>query len=250
MLGLGRADVAAALIAIRGAKSTAKVSMKAEVARAEKQKEVTKEEEEKNSIKTSLKTAEIELLIGKQLSTRLIASHQELAFRMGKMRKKFATQYGFVVPEVRLTDDSSIPSKSYQIKIHGTVVAEHKMRVGEVMVLLGALAAGPAQAVTIKGGSASHNGAVMSVLDSRPNLLSYVESRWPGLYVRVCYGGHAWPGYFDVDMSRQGKAFTDQVAHEFSHMLQLNNPELEKAWLAELTRRAAAFIEQVQQARR
>jgi len=104
-----------------------------------------------------------------------------------------------------------------------------------VMVLLGALAAGPAQAVTIKGGSASHNGAVVSVLSSRPNLLSYVESRWPGLYVRVSYGGHAWPGYFDVDMSRQGKAFTDQVAHEFSHMLQINNPELEKAWLAELT---------------
>ena len=56
---------------------------------------------------------------------------------MGKMRKKFATQYGFVVPEVRLTDDMSIPGKSYQIKIHGTVVAEHEMRVGELMVLLG-----------------------------------------------------------------------------------------------------------------
>ena len=70
-------------------------------------------------------TAEIELLIGKQLSTKLLVSHQELAFRMGKMRKKFATQYGFVVPEVRLTDDFAIPSKSYQIKIHGTVVAEH-----------------------------------------------------------------------------------------------------------------------------
>ena len=53
------------------------------------------------------------------------------------MRKKFATQYGFVVPEVRLTDDFSIPPKSYQIKIHGTVVAEYQMRVGELMVLLG-----------------------------------------------------------------------------------------------------------------
>jgi flagellar biosynthesis protein FlhA len=103
----------------------------------EKQAQVTKEEEEKNSIKASLKTAEIELLIGKQLSTKLLLSHQELAFRMGKMRKKFAQQYGFVVPEVRLTDDLSIPSKSYQIKVHGTVVAEYQMRVGEIMVLLG-----------------------------------------------------------------------------------------------------------------
>ena len=104
---------------------------------AKKQETADKAEEEKNSVKASLATAEIELLIGKQLSTKLVASHQELAFRMAKMRKKFATQYGFVVPEVKLTDDFAIPPKSYQIKVHGTVVAEYQMRVGEIMVLLG-----------------------------------------------------------------------------------------------------------------
>ena len=109
----------------------------AEADKVEKDKQASKDDEERNSIKSSLKTAEIELLIGKQLSTKLLTTHQELAFRMGKMRKKFATQYGFVVPEVRLTDDFNIPSKSYQIKVHGTVVAEHQVRVGEVMVLLG-----------------------------------------------------------------------------------------------------------------
>ena len=109
----------------------------AEERAAEQKVEAAKVEEEKQSIKASLKTAEIELLVGKQLSTRLLTSHQELSFRMGKMRKKFATQYGFVVPEVKLTDDFSIPPKNYQIKIHGTVVAEYQMRVGEVMVLLG-----------------------------------------------------------------------------------------------------------------
>ncbi|HTV69397.1 MAG TPA: flagellar biosynthesis protein FlhA [Rhizobiaceae bacterium] len=109
----------------------------AEAKQVEDQKQANKEEEERNSVKSSLKTAEIELLIGKQLSTKLLTAHQELAFRMSKMRKKFATQYGFVVPEVRLTDDFSIPAKSYQIKIHGTVVAEYQLRVGEVMVLLG-----------------------------------------------------------------------------------------------------------------
>src|SRR5690606_9311428 len=58
------------------------------VAAAEKHVADTKAEEDKQSIKQSLKTAEIELLIGKQLSTRLLTSHQELAFRMSKMRKK------------------------------------------------------------------------------------------------------------------------------------------------------------------
>ena len=108
----------------------------AEAAELKKQSDA-RDDEERNSIKHSLKTPEIELLIGKQLSTRLLASHQELAFRMNKMRKKFATQYGFVVPEVRLTDDFAIQAKSYQIKVHGTVVAEYEMRVGELMVLLG-----------------------------------------------------------------------------------------------------------------
>ncbi|WP_367718140.1 flagellar biosynthesis protein FlhA [Nitratireductor sp. GISD-1A_MAKvit] len=104
---------------------------------AQRQEELSQEEEERNSVKSSLKTAEIELLIGKQLSTRLLASHQELAYRMSKMRKKFAAQYGFVVPEVRLTDDYSIPPKNYRIKIHGTVVTEYQMRVGELLVLVG-----------------------------------------------------------------------------------------------------------------
>jgi flagellar biosynthesis protein FlhA len=104
----------------------------------EQQKQNLKAEEERNSVKESLKTAEIELLIGKQLSTKLVTGHQELAFRMSKMRKKFAQQYGFVVPEVKLTDDFAIPGKTYQIKVHGTVVAENQMRVGELMVLLGA----------------------------------------------------------------------------------------------------------------
>ena len=45
-----------------------------------------KDEEERNSVKGSLKTAEIELCLGKQLSTSLLTSHGELAHRVGKMR--------------------------------------------------------------------------------------------------------------------------------------------------------------------
>ncbi|MFH4238554.1 FHIPEP family type III secretion protein, partial [Acinetobacter baumannii] len=74
-------------------------------------------------VKESLKTVELELCLGKQISGTLMSAHNELAQRVGKMRHKFARQYGFVVPEIRLTDDLSIPPKSYQIKIHGTVVA-------------------------------------------------------------------------------------------------------------------------------
>ncbi len=164
----------------------------------EDEAQASRDEEEKNSIKHSLKTAEIELLIGKQLSTKLLASHQELAFRMGKMRKKFATQYGFVVPEVRLTDDYAIPAKNYQIKIHGTVVAEHEMRVGELMVLLG----------------------------------SREPPEVPGEEVREpAFGMRAWsvPEIFSEDLKRENFSFADNMSVLLTHLSEVirnNLPQL------------------------
>ena len=68
----------------------------------EEKKVVQSKELEKDSVKSVLRTSEIELALGKMVSTRLLGAHQELAFRVGKMRKKFATQYGFVVPWMRI----------------------------------------------------------------------------------------------------------------------------------------------------
>ncbi|MCJ8520835.1 flagellar biosynthesis protein FlhA [Pseudorhizobium tarimense] len=104
----------------------------------EEKKVVQNKEAEKDSVKSALRTAEIELALGKQVSTRLLGAHQELAFRVGKMRKKFASQYGFVVPEIKVTDDIMIPEKSYQIRVHGTTIASNTLRVGDVLVVTGA----------------------------------------------------------------------------------------------------------------
>jgi flagellar biosynthesis protein FlhA len=95
------------------------------------------EEEARDSIKETLKTPEIELCLGKQLSTHLLASHGELAHRVAKMRRKFARRYGFVVPEIKLSDDLSLPPKTYQVRIHGTAVATQVLRLGEVLVVTG-----------------------------------------------------------------------------------------------------------------
>lgn len=93
--------------------------------------------EAKDSVKESLKTAEIELCLGKHLAVQLLNEHGELAHRVGKMRRKFAQQYGFVVPDIKLSDSLTIPPKSYQIKIHGTVVATQEIRPGELLVVIG-----------------------------------------------------------------------------------------------------------------
>ena len=95
------------------------------------------DEEARQSVKESLKLAGIELCLGKQIASVLLPSHAELGQRVANMRRKFAKQYGFIVPEIKLSDDIFMPPKAYQIKIHGAVVASSELRIGEILVVTG-----------------------------------------------------------------------------------------------------------------
>ena len=101
------------------------------------ERQPTAEDISQQNIKDQLKTSEIELCFGKQLSGVLMRSTGDLAQRVAKMRKKFAKQYGFVVPDIRLTEDLAIPPKTYQIRVHGTTVASAELRLGDVLVVIG-----------------------------------------------------------------------------------------------------------------
>jgi flagellar biosynthesis protein FlhA len=93
--------------------------------------------EARNSVKEALRTDEIELLVGKHLASQVLRSPVEIANRVGMMRRKFALQYGFVVPDIRVNESLQVPTKGYQIKIHGTVMASEAMRIGEYLVVIG-----------------------------------------------------------------------------------------------------------------
>ena len=95
------------------------------------------DEETRQSVKESLKLAGIELCLGKQIASVLLPSHAELGQRVANMRRKFAKQYGFIVPEIKLSDDIFMPPKAYQIKIHGALVAGSELRIGEILVVTG-----------------------------------------------------------------------------------------------------------------
>lgn len=95
------------------------------------------EEEARSSVKASLRAVEIEVSLGKQISSALLAAHGELAQRVAKMRRKFAREFGFVVPEIKLSDDLVLLPKTYQIKIHGTIVATSELRIGDLLVIIG-----------------------------------------------------------------------------------------------------------------
>ncbi|MFK7903260.1 MAG: flagellar biosynthesis protein FlhA [Nitratireductor sp.] len=111
----------------------------AEAAAKVQQQESEKEKEEiadkQDSIKTSMEVPEIEIVLGKQLSARLIGERGEMGYRVSRMRKKFATTYGFIIPEVKLTDSMSVAPNVYEIKIFGTTVASAHVSLTEVMVV-------------------------------------------------------------------------------------------------------------------
>ena len=67
----------------------------------------------------------------------MLVSHGELAHRVAKMRRRFAQEYGFVIPDIRLSDDLMIAPKSYNIRIHGTAAASFELRLGEILVIPG-----------------------------------------------------------------------------------------------------------------
>lgn len=109
------------------------------IARAAREKarleESSRQEEERNSVKELLRTSEIELRLGRQISGAMLVSHGELAHRVAKMRRRFAQEFGFVIPEIRLSDDLLIPPKSYAIRIHGTTAGSFELRLGELLVI-------------------------------------------------------------------------------------------------------------------
>ncbi|TDT73863.1 flagellar biosynthesis protein FlhA [Litoreibacter halocynthiae] len=59
-----------------------------------------------------------------------------LETRIANMRSHVASSFGLVLPEIRLTDDASLASGVYRIRIHGVVKAEDKLLPDSVLALL------------------------------------------------------------------------------------------------------------------
>ncbi|MBY6240590.1 flagellar biosynthesis protein FlhA [Methylosinus sp. Sm6] len=124
-----------AFIAYTTPKQAAKLRASEAAKREEEEKRA--QAEAKDQIKDYLKAPTIELCLGKQLAAKLLLSQDELAHRVGKMRRNFAKQYGFVIPEIRLSDDLALKPKFYQIKIHGTVAVTQELRLGQQLIIVG-----------------------------------------------------------------------------------------------------------------
>ena len=99
--------------------------------------EARSDADNRQSVKNLLVTHEIELCLGKQLASAMLPQHGEIAQRVSNMRRNFVKRFGFVVPEIKLTDDYAIAPRGYCVKFHGTVIASGEIRIGELLVVVG-----------------------------------------------------------------------------------------------------------------
>ncbi|MEP4152767.1 MAG: flagellar biosynthesis protein FlhA, partial [Lentilitoribacter sp.] len=59
-----------------------------------------------------------------------------LETRISNMRNHVASNFGLILPEIRLTDDASLPSGVYRIRIQGVIQAEDKLYPDSMLALL------------------------------------------------------------------------------------------------------------------
>jgi flagellar biosynthesis protein FlhA len=95
------------------------------------------QQETRESARDLLRIPSVELSLGKQLWAGLLPSQAELGNRVLKMRRNFARDYGFVFPDIKLSDDLDVRPKHYQIRIQGALVASRELRLRHHLIIIG-----------------------------------------------------------------------------------------------------------------
>ena len=78
---------------------------------------------------------EIRMEFSRGLVTTVMDQETGICARIGSMRKNIAIELGFIIPDVRLTDNPFLDGFRYLIKIQGAKVAEGEIMPGHVLVI-------------------------------------------------------------------------------------------------------------------
>ena len=80
---------------------------------------------------------DIHIQFAPDLITMVLDPATGLDARIDNMRSHVATHFGLILPEIRLTDDPSLPNGTYLVRIQGVEQARDKLRPGRSLALLG-----------------------------------------------------------------------------------------------------------------
>jgi flagellar biosynthesis protein FlhA len=95
------------------------------------------EASEDGNVAQTMKLDDIRLDMGDALVSMVNRPEAGLPAKIKSLRKLFGREYGFVLPSVRITDDSSLPANTYAVLLHGVEVARGEVRPTSMMVIAG-----------------------------------------------------------------------------------------------------------------
>ena len=101
----------------------------------EEAKAVEPEAPKEESLGDILNLDEIHIEFSPTIIPTCMDSESGLDKRIAKIRKYIAAEFGFIVPAIRLTDNTALPDNEYVIRIHGVEVARSMLDPRSVLVL-------------------------------------------------------------------------------------------------------------------
>ncbi len=94
------------------------------------------QEQPQKTLGDMLDLDEIHLEFASDLVATVMDEATGLDSRILNMRNHIASQYGVVIPEIRLTDSTLLPDSTYVIRIQGVEIARSEVEIGRALVLL------------------------------------------------------------------------------------------------------------------
>jgi flagellar biosynthesis protein FlhA len=107
-----------------------------EEARIEAAPAIKTQEETKESLGDILDLDDIHVEFSPDLVAMILDSQTGLDARITNMRNHVATVFGLILPEIRLTDDPTLPSGTYVVRIQGVVQAQDRLKPDHSLALL------------------------------------------------------------------------------------------------------------------
>lgn len=105
--------------------------------RREEEARLAEQEPEKTeeTVQDMLKLDDLRLELGTALVPLINSPEAALPGKVKSLRNLFITDYGFVIPPVRIKDNSTLPNMSYSISIQGVETATGEIRPGAMMLI-------------------------------------------------------------------------------------------------------------------
>ena len=121
---------------VKAGDGTAKISQQEKEKQEQAKKKQTPAMTEEQTIDKTMKLEVLELKLGAQL-LKLVQGDSELLDKIKGIRNKIAAELGFVIPQIRISDDTSLPMNGYSFNLKRIPIATGNVELNQLLAMGG-----------------------------------------------------------------------------------------------------------------